>query len=212
MPLITHVEPANPVEQLRIWTSFPGGSRRLIIVASNQIYAQVHAHAVAALPDETAGFLLGRAGYDNQSARWHLTIEKTMPIETTEADHNSFQFTWRAVAEAREIREARGLALLGWYHTHPDHEICLSRSDLEKTHRVLFGEPFQVALVYDPVRNRAGYFFWEGRQAICAERAAWREFRFLDREDDHQSDVETPASRSEIGEGKPACSRGREAL
>ncbi len=212
MSLITHGEPANPVEQLKIWTSFAGASRRLIIVASDRIYARIHADAAAALPNETAGFLLGRAGFDAESQTWHLTIEDTMPIQTTQARHNSFQFTWRAVAEVREIREASGLALLGWYHTHPGHEICLSKSDIEKTHRVLFGESFQVALVYDPVRNRAGYFFWDGPQAISTQRAAWREFRLLGRDGERQSGIEIPAFRSEIGEERLTCSRGREAL
>ena len=39
-----------------------------------------------------------------------------------------------------------------------------------------FLEPFQVALVYDPVRARAGYFFWEGAQRIDPGQASWREF------------------------------------
>src|SRR5205807_3107863 len=67
-------------------------------------------------------------------------------------------------------------ALIGWYRTQPDRGIFLSETDLERTRRVLFSEPFQVALVYDPVRGRAGYFFWEGAQTIDAAQAAWREF------------------------------------
>src|SRR5438105_12337427 len=70
----------------------------------------------------------------------------------------------------------QGKALIGWYHTHPDLGVFLSPTDLEKTHRVLFAEPFQVALVYDPVRQRAGYFFWEGPQIIDPSPASWREF------------------------------------
>jgi hypothetical protein len=76
----------------------------------------------------------------------------------------------------RSHRESQGKALLGWYHTHPDLGVFLSATDLEKTHRVLFAEPFQLALVYDPVRGRAGYFFWEGPQIIDPSQAVWREF------------------------------------
>jgi hypothetical protein len=76
----------------------------------------------------------------------------------------------------RSYRESGGKALLGWYHTHPDLGIFLSETDLEKTHRVLFAEPFQIALVYDPVRHKAGYFCWEGPQQIDAGQAVWREF------------------------------------
>ena len=212
MPLIKHAEPANPVEQLRIWTSPGGAHRRLIIVASAEIYARIHACSVAALPNETAGFLLGKAGFDAGSETWHLTIEDTVPIETSEADRDSFRFTWRSVLQAREMREASGMAILGWYHTHPGKEICLSKADLEKTHRVLFGGLFQVALVYDPLRNLAGYFSWDGFQAISGERAAWREFPLLDRDGDRPSDLESRASGSGHDDKKLTCSGGKEAL
>jgi hypothetical protein len=84
--------------------------------------------------------------------------------------------TWRDVDRVRGYRGAEHKALVGWYHSHPDFGVFLSETDLEKTHRVLFAEPFQVALVYDPMRGRAGYFFWEGPHIIDSSQAPWREF------------------------------------
>jgi hypothetical protein len=83
------------------------------------------------------------------------------------------------VDRVRSYREERSAALIGWYHTHPDLGIFLSETDLERTHRVLFSEPFQIALVYDPVASKAGYFFWESTQMLDSSAAAWREFDIL---------------------------------
>ena len=137
---------------------------------------RVHEQAVAALPNETGGFLVGRVGFDARDASWHLAVEEAVPVTPSEQHPTHFQFTWRDVDRVRTYREQQGKALLGWYHTHPDFGIFLSDTDLEKTHRVLFSEPFQIALVYDPVRARAGYFFWEGAQYIDASMGDWREF------------------------------------
>ena len=91
-------------------------------------------------------------------------------------------------------------------HTHPDLGIFLSETDLEKSHRVLFGEPFQLALVYDPVRGVAGYFFWEGRQIIDASQAPWREFQITASADEIGAE---PASEATVpGAAPPAAAPG----
>jgi proteasome lid subunit RPN8/RPN11 len=136
----------------------------------------MHEQALEALPSETGGFLLGSVGHDSGSGTWHIRIDEAVPLHPLEQNPTYFSFTWRDVDQVRRYREETGTALVGWYHTHPDMGIFLSETDLDKTHRVLFSEPFQVALVYDPVKSRAGYFFWEGPQVIDANSADWREF------------------------------------
>jgi proteasome lid subunit RPN8/RPN11 len=146
-------------------------------------YSAIHEHAAQSLPNETGGFLIGRVAYDDRGACWHLEIEQAMPVEPASQNPTHFTFTWRDVDRIRSYREEHGKALLGWYHTHPDLPVFLSETDLERTHRVLFSEPFQIALVYDPVRAREGYFFWEGAQKIDASQAPWREFEIAVRDD-----------------------------
>jgi proteasome lid subunit RPN8/RPN11 len=136
----------------------------------------MHQHAAKALPNETGGFLLGRVAHDHRDGCWHVEIEDAVPVDPLTQNPVQFTFTWRDVDRIRNYREEHGQTLLGWYHTHPDLGIFLSDTDLDKTHRVLFSAPFQIALVYDPVRCRAGYFFWEGPQKIDATQAGWREF------------------------------------
>jgi proteasome lid subunit RPN8/RPN11 len=170
-------ERANPVSAVHCWQSPAGAAVEITVIAHLDVYAGIHQHAVESLPNETGGFLLGHVAFDSLRRSWHIEVDETLPVEPLSQDPVHFSFTWRDVDRVRTHRESERKALIGWYHTHPDIGIFLSETDLEKTHRVLFAEPFQLALVYDPVRGRAGYFFWEGPQTIDASQAAWREFQ-----------------------------------
>jgi proteasome lid subunit RPN8/RPN11 len=176
--LIQEPERVNPIEHVHIWRTPAGSSVDMLIVAHLSAYSAIHHQAAASLPNETGGFLVGRVACDQRGC-WHVEIEQAVPVEPTSQNPVHFTFTWRDVDRVRSYREGHGKALLGWYHTHPDLGIFLSETDLERTHRVLFSEPFQIALVYDPVRGRAGYFFWESPQCIDAAPAEWREFDIL---------------------------------
>ena len=169
-------ERVNPVRSVHIWRSPPGSAVDMLIVTHLEAYSVMHDHATAALPNETGGFLIGRVAFDHRDGCWHIEIEEAIPVVPDSQDPVHFTFTWRDVDRVRSYREGQGKALVGWFHTHPDLGIFLSDTDLERTHRLLFNEPFQVALVYDPLRGRAGYFFWEAAQTIDASQAAWREF------------------------------------
>jgi proteasome lid subunit RPN8/RPN11 len=169
-------ERANPVLPVHYWQSPPGAGADIHLITHLDVYAVIHAHALDALPNETGGFLLGHVRCDIARGTWHIEIDEMIPVEPLTQNPVHFSFTWRDVDRVRNHRQTTGKALIGWYHTHPDIGIFLSETDLEKTHRVLFAEPFQLALVYDPVRGRAGYFFWEGLQYIDSSPAPWREF------------------------------------
>lgn len=184
-------ERANPVAAVHFWQSPPGAGVDLTLLAHLDVYRTIHDHSVSSLPNETGGFLLGRVAVDHSRGSWHVEVDETLPVEPLSQDPVHFSFSWRDVEKVRSYRETCGKALVGWYHTHPDIGIFLSETDLEKTHRLLFNEPFQVALVYDPVRHRAGYFFWEGRQTIDASQAPWREFEIAFASEPEPASAET---------------------
>ena len=174
--LIEDATRVNPVQPVHIWRSPADAPVEMLIVTHLDVYSTVHEHAMAALPNETGGFLLGRVACDVRGGCWHLEIDEAVPIAPDTQNPAHFSFTWRDVDRVRTYREERNKALIGWYHTHPQFAIFLSETDVERTHRVLFSEPFQIALVYDPVAGRAGYFFWEGAQQLDPSPAPWREF------------------------------------
>ena len=191
-------ERVNPVASVHIWRSPPHSAVEMLIVTHLSVYSTIHEHATAALPNETGGFLIGRVAHDVRDGCWLLEIEEAIPVRPESQDPVHFTFTWRDVDRVRSYREGSNKALIGWFHTHPHLGIFLSETDIERTHRVLFSDPFQVALVFDPVGGRAGYFFWEGAQTIDASQGAWREFEIAVRATpEPAADESTPAGPGE---------------
>lgn len=66
--------------------------------------------------------------------------------------------TWNHIHEQMDTTHS-GKRILGWYHTHPNFGIFLSERD-QFIQQSFFNLPFQVALVYDPVRRIHGVFSW----------------------------------------------------
>jgi proteasome lid subunit RPN8/RPN11 len=171
-------EQANPVSMIHVWNSpwTDQGSFSLQIVSLYSVYEAILNHVAAALPGETGGFLLGDVGYDSIEDRWHLYITDIMSISPVESDMVHFVFSWRDVEMVRERRKKLNKAIIGWYHSHPNMGVFLSQTDLERTHFCLFNEPFQIALVVDPVRNLAGYFCRQNPEIMDPSEQQWREF------------------------------------
>lgn len=83
----------------------------------NTTLEQLHTHLESTYPEEGAGFLLGTA---NGTSRQVTAI---LPIENAREDaarHNRFLLTPRDMARAEDDADARGLSILGIFHSHPD--------------------------------------------------------------------------------------------
>jgi len=99
---------------------------------------------------EVAGILLGTRSADSQVIKVsHIAVardEDSSPVH--------FKFTYSVwddlIDQMEEMSQKAGeeLLLLGWYHTHPNMAVFLSRYDL-RTHRD-FARPYQFALVLAP--------------------------------------------------------------
>lgn len=163
---------ANPVQDVHIWEfeSENPSNAAIQVVTLMPVYEAICKQAHRALPNETGGFLIGQAGRDIGRNRWHLYVDQAEPVDPTDAAPTHFTFSWRDVERVRSSREKAGKALIGWYHTHPDLGVFLSRTDVTKTHNRLFNDPFQIALVLDPVRGTAAYFCRDGTAVFDSPR------------------------------------------
>src|SRR5688572_30691916 len=112
-------EPVNPVGSVHYWGTPPGAGVEIHVITHLEVYSSMHTCSVQALPNETGGFLLGHVALDPVRRSWHVEIDETLPIDPSEQDPVHFSFSWRAVDRVRTHREARGKALIGWFHTHP---------------------------------------------------------------------------------------------
>jgi proteasome lid subunit RPN8/RPN11 len=83
-----------------------------------QILAEIHAHGESAYPDEGAGLLLGTA--DKNSRR----VAAILPLDNAreKADrHNRYLITPQDMLFAENTAASQGWAVIGVFHSHPDH-------------------------------------------------------------------------------------------
>jgi len=94
---------------------------------TEELAARIRAHGARKYPHECCGALLGR---DAGSGREVLDI---VPLENRRDDspRNRFALTAHDVREAERIARERGLDVIGWYHSHPDHPARPSEFDRE---------------------------------------------------------------------------------
>jgi proteasome lid subunit RPN8/RPN11 len=99
---------------------------------------------------EVAGILLGTSSADGQQIKVsHIAVARD---EDSSPVHFKFTYSvWDDLIDQMESLSRQAgeeLLLLGWYHTHPNMSVFLSRYDL-RTHRD-FHRPYQFALVIAP--------------------------------------------------------------
>ncbi|HEV2860666.1 MAG TPA: M67 family metallopeptidase [Pyrinomonadaceae bacterium] len=91
---------------------------------------EIRAHAERAYPHECCGLLVGRIE-DEGRAR---LVEELVPVENTFDEgerHRRMLITPLEYARAERLHAARGLGVVGNYHSHPNHPAVPSQFDLE---------------------------------------------------------------------------------
>jgi proteasome lid subunit RPN8/RPN11 len=102
-----------------------GGTLR----AAAGVLAAVGAHARAAYPEECCGALLGPAPCGTDAPR---EVVRAVPVANAAAGARGRFLIPAGVVRALEREAARaGLAVLGFYHSHPDGHPIPSRADRE---------------------------------------------------------------------------------
>jgi proteasome lid subunit RPN8/RPN11 len=97
------------------------GPRALVRMAPEAAEA-IRAEAARAYPAEGCGALLGPTG---------AAVSEILPLANTEATRPRTRFTVSPLdyLAAEDRAEARGLKLLGFWHSHPDHPARPSPTD-----------------------------------------------------------------------------------
>lgn len=137
-----------------------GGPQALTqVIIHEAVLKGILAHATSDTTREVGGVLVG--SLVGEPGEHVVQVSGWIAARHTEASRTSVTFTpdtWAAVHEEKE-RSYPNERIVGWYHTHPNLGIFLSQHDLF-IHRNFFREPWQVALVVDPVREERGFFVW----------------------------------------------------
>ncbi len=102
-------------------------------------------HVNSAWARKVGGILLGRPIDDV------TRVDAALPARQTDEYAGEIAFPPPVWEEAyAKLDEHPGSTIVGWYHSHPGSGVAMSDYD-RRLHKVLFGEPFSVALVLDPV-------------------------------------------------------------
>ncbi len=97
-----------------------------MIELPRSLQGRIHEQLQGTYPNEGGGFLLGRQ--DGEA----VTIVDVHPVENvfeTEEQHHRYAMTPQDWARMEDEADARGLALVGYYHSHPDHPAVPSEYD-----------------------------------------------------------------------------------
>jgi len=93
-----------------------------------EVLDQIHAHGVAAYPEEGAGFLLGEVSGEIRQ------VVSVLPLDNAREDaarHNRYLITPQDMLRGERQAAELGLDVIGVFHSHPDHPNAPSEFDRE---------------------------------------------------------------------------------
>ena len=147
---------------------FPGGEGQVFrVYFAPEVHEALWKHAAEDTSVEICGVLVG--AWERDSGGPFVRISESVRGEAAASKFAEVTFTHETWAKINREMDTRfsHLAIVGWYHTHPDFGIFLSDRD-RFIHEHFFANPGQVAHVIDPVRKTEGVFVWrEGKPALA---------------------------------------------
>ena len=115
----------------------------MLLQLTEDLQNQIRSHGSKAYPNECCGILLGRTGADRKVILEVVPIrnlresaeeaQSILPLETpgVESGKNRFLIDPREQMQVEKSARMRGLDVLGYYHSHPDHPARPSIYDQE---------------------------------------------------------------------------------
>lgn len=86
---------------------------------------EIFSHAQKEYPGECCGILLGR------SSSCQRIVCKILQTVNTAKDSVHFQISPSDLVKAEWMAEEEGLEIIGFYHSHPDYEASVSKTDIQ---------------------------------------------------------------------------------
>lgn len=94
------------------------------------LYKQLRAHGEQTYPHECCGILLGKASDGANEVHELFRAGNTR----TDSAHNRYHIAPVELIKAQREGRARGLDIVGFYHSHPDHPAQWSQTDFAEAH------------------------------------------------------------------------------
>jgi len=97
---------------------------------NEQIYNAIRRHGEETYPHECCGVLLGRSVNDVNEVEDAVRAGNTR----TDSAHNRYHIAPQELVKIQRQGRDRGLDIVGFYHSHPDHPAQWSRTDFAEAH------------------------------------------------------------------------------
>ena len=139
-----------------------------MVVICQSVLDEIRKHGKAHSSVEVCGVFVGEVREENGKEVTYATAV----IEGKNATHQSGAVTftadtWTYIQQTMD-EKFEDQRIIGWYHTHPDFGIFLSEMDLF-IHEQFFNLPWQIAYVFDPIRDEEGLFTWQNGEVLLEE-------------------------------------------
>lgn len=93
-------------------------------------YEIIRRHGEETYPEECCGILIGKREGDTRTVLSALRCTNTR----TDSPQSRYRIDPRELVQAQREARERGLDIVGFYHSHPDHPAQWSPTDLEEAH------------------------------------------------------------------------------
>jgi proteasome lid subunit RPN8/RPN11 len=97
---------------------------------SGDLYETIRRHGERTYPHECCGVLLGRSDEDGNAVEAAIEAGNTR----TDSAHNRYNIAPQELIRIQRQGRERGLDIVGFYHSHPDHPAQWSKTDFEEAH------------------------------------------------------------------------------
>ncbi len=93
-------------------------------------FDEIRRHGEQTYPDECCGILLGLQDGSSRHVRATVRCGNTR----TDSPQNRYNIDPRELVRAQREARERGLDIIGFYHSHPDHPARWSQTDFNEAH------------------------------------------------------------------------------
>jgi proteasome lid subunit RPN8/RPN11 len=100
------------------------------LILSQDLYDSIRLHGEETYPNECCGILLGKADPDAIRVRELIRAGNTR----TDSAHNRYHIAPGELIKAQREGRSKGLDIVGFYHSHPDHPAQWSKTDFAEAH------------------------------------------------------------------------------
>ena len=101
-----------------------------ILTIPANVYEAIRRHGERTYPHECCGVLLGHSDESGNAVEMAVEAGNTR----TDSAHNRYNIAPQELIRIQRQGRERGLDVVGFYHSHPDHPAQWSKTDFEEAH------------------------------------------------------------------------------